>query len=96
MIVRNKLPSKVEATVLITGANDEDWYKELVGKSLKVRLYKDDGRAQSSSMKMWINRDHFKVIKGQDPRTVEVRTGVSRINRSLLTETYIIKGVKGY
>lgn len=76
MISCRRQVRKVEATIIITDANKDDWYEEMVGNLLKVNLFKDDGRAQSISMKdNWVKRGHFKVVKGKDPRTVEARTG---------------------
>ena len=68
---------KSEITVKIIDASSSDWYEELVGKLLKVVLYKDDSRAESSSMPgKWIASEHFKIVRGKDPRTVKARTEI--------------------
>ena len=72
-LTRKVTYSKREATIAITGAKKDSWYREMVGNSMRVWLFRDDARAKSMSMGEWIEGEHFKVIKGKDIRRVGLR-----------------------
>lgn len=66
-----------QVIIQITGDNKKVWYEGMVGNLMKAILHRDDSRAQSKSMKdRWVEREHFKVVRGKDPRTFEKRTGI--------------------
>lgn len=59
---------------MITGCDEGDWYDELVGKEMKVKMFRDDPRAHSISLPgNCIKNGHFRITKGKDPRTHEAR-----------------------
>ena len=56
-------------TILITCAKKDDWYFEMVGNRMLVRIYKTKRNVQSFSMPSnFIKDGDFKVIKGKDIR----------------------------
>ncbi len=63
---------KVECVVKIIGEEKDLWYYGLKGKPMKVFLYNCDRRAESKSLNgFWLEDEHFKVIKGKDPRPIK-------------------------
>jgi hypothetical protein len=66
---KEKTENSELATILITGATARDWYEEMVGNRMLVKLYRTKRQARCYSMKdLWLNDGDFKVIKGKDIR----------------------------
>jgi hypothetical protein len=64
---------KREAVIAIIGRSKNSWYKDMLGNTMRVMLFRDDGRALSISIKDWIEPEHFKVVKGKDIRRIDLR-----------------------
>lgn len=66
---KEKLENSELTTILITGAKKGEWYDEMVGNRMLVKLYKSKRAARCYSMPdLWLKDGDFKVIKGKDIR----------------------------
>jgi len=69
---KGKLGNSELVTILIIGAKKGEWYDEMVGNRMLVKLYKSKRDARCFSMPdLWLKDGDFKVIKGKDIRCVK-------------------------